>query len=107
GASPLFIFYRIYLPLSFPGIAAGCSLVLITSLGFFIIPAILGGMKDQTIATLIERQGHVSLNWGFASTFGILLLVLTIALLVLGKIMGHLASRSLGLSTGPRRGSRI
>lgn len=107
GASPSFVFFRVYFPLSFPGIAAGCSLVLITSLGFFIIPAILGGMKDQTIATLIERQVNVSLNWEFASTLGILLLVLTISLLILGKLLGQLASRSLGLSARPRRAARL
>jgi putative spermidine/putrescine transport system permease protein len=97
GAAPAMVFFRVYLPLSFPGIATGCSLVLITSLGFFIIPALLGSTRDLTIAMLIERQVGVSLDWGFASALGVILLVLTLAVILVGKLLVRFAPRSMGL----------
>ncbi|MCP5088348.1 MAG: ABC transporter permease, partial [Rhodobacteraceae bacterium] len=49
-------FWRIYFPLSVPGIAAGGMLVFITSLGFFITPALLGGARDTMIVQTIIFQ---------------------------------------------------
>ena len=49
-------FWRVYLPLTVPGILAGTTLVFVLSLGFFITPAVLGGGKVMMIAVLIEQQ---------------------------------------------------
>ncbi len=79
GASPAQAFRRIYLPLSAPGIAGGTLLVFLLSLGFFITPALMGGPSDVMIAMLIEREVEFTLNWSFASTLAVVLLVLTLA----------------------------
>ncbi len=78
GASRLQAFRRIFLPLSFPGVAGGALLVFIMSLGFFITPALMGGPSDIMIAMLIEREVELTLNWGFASALAVVLLVLTL-----------------------------
>ena len=49
------------------------------SLGFFITPALMGGPSDVMIAMLIEREVEFTLNWSFASTLAVVLLVLTLA----------------------------
>ncbi|HIL90547.1 MAG TPA: ABC transporter permease, partial [Gemmatimonadetes bacterium] len=49
-------FWRIYFPLSLPGVAAGGLLIFVTSLGFFITPALLGGARDTMIVQLIMFQ---------------------------------------------------
>ncbi|MDP7554285.1 MAG: ABC transporter permease subunit [Candidatus Thioglobus sp.] len=67
-------FWRIYFPLSAPGVAAGGMLVFITSLGFFITPALLGGARDTMIVQVIIFQIHEVLNWGFAGAIAMLLL---------------------------------
>jgi ABC-type spermidine/putrescine transport system permease subunit I len=80
GAGALRIFYRVYLPLSAQGIYAGCTLVFVLSVGFFITPALLGGGRVIMIAVLIEQQVREVLNWPFASALATVLLVGTIAI---------------------------
>lgn len=57
-------FWRIYFPLSLPGVAAAGLLVFITSLGFFITPALLGGPRETMITQVIISQIQELLNWG-------------------------------------------
>ena len=79
GAAPWRIFWRIYLPLTLNGIFAGCVLVFVLSLGFFITPALLGGGRVIMIAILIEQQVRQELNWEFASALSAVLLAATLA----------------------------
>jgi ABC-type spermidine/putrescine transport system permease subunit I len=76
GANPFRQFLRVYLPLSLPGVSAGCALVFITSLGFYVTPALLGG-SQQMAAVMIETQASRLLNWPMASALGTVLLVMT------------------------------
>lgn len=71
-------FWRIYFPLSMPGVAASGLLVFITSLGFFITPTLLGGAGDTMIVQLIIFQINQMLNWGFAGSIAVLFLVTTL-----------------------------
>ena len=80
GAGTLRIFRRVFLPLSAQGIYAGCILVFVLSVGFFITPALLGGGRVIMIAVLIEQQVRDVLNWSFASALASVLLVVTIAI---------------------------
>jgi ABC-type spermidine/putrescine transport system permease subunit I len=97
GAGPLRTFWRIFLPLSTPGILAGFTLVFILSMAFFITPALVGGRKDIMIAMLIESQVTRLLNWGFAAALSLILMSLTlIIILVFNKFIG--INRFLGSS---------
>ena len=89
GANPIKTFFWITLPLSLPGISAGCLLVFVIAIGFFITPALLGGKKVLMISMLIEEQVIEYLNWGLASavSFGLLVITLVI-ILVYYKIIG-------------------
>ncbi|WP_158816868.1 ABC transporter permease [Methylocapsa sp. S129] len=82
GANPLRQFVHVYLPMSLPGVSAGCVLVFISSLGFYITPALLGGQRTM-IAVLIEQQASRLLNWPLASALATILLVLTSALFII------------------------
>ncbi len=66
GAGAVRTFWRVTLPLSLPGVAAGGLLVFIVALGFFITPALLGGPKQMMISNLIEFSVRQVLNWPFA-----------------------------------------
>ncbi|MEW6264324.1 MAG: ABC transporter permease subunit [Thermodesulfobacteriota bacterium] len=85
-------FWRIYFPLSFPGVAAGGLMVFITSLGFFVTPALLGGSRDTMIAQLIIFQIQEVLDWGFAGAVGVLLLITVL-------VIFFLYDRSVGISS--------
>ncbi|MDP3601695.1 MAG: ABC transporter permease subunit [Bosea sp. (in: a-proteobacteria)] len=66
GASPAHAFWLVYFKLSLPGVAAAGLLVFISSLGFFIVPAFLGGRRETMLAQLIITQVQELLNWPFA-----------------------------------------
>jgi len=77
---------RIIIPLAKPGIAAGCILVLIPSLGAYITPALLGGGKSLMIGNLIELQFGQARNWPFGSAIALVLMVL-----VMFSLMAYLS----------------
>jgi putative spermidine/putrescine transport system permease protein len=64
GASRWQSFWRIFFPLTLPGEFGAMVLVMITSLGYYITPTLLGSPKDVVIAMLIARQVEFSMNWG-------------------------------------------
>jgi ABC-type spermidine/putrescine transport system permease subunit I len=78
GASTWRIFWRIYLPLTLNGIFAGCVMVFVLSLGFFITPALLGGGKVMMYAMVIEQQVREFLAWNFAGALSVILLAVTL-----------------------------
>ena len=82
GARPRQTFLRIYLPLISPGLIAGSLLVLIMSMGFFILPAVLGGGGDITIPIYVQTQIRL-FKWGIASAMSMILLIVTLALFAL------------------------
>ena len=82
GASRTRAFLVVFLPLSLPGILAGSLLVFILSIGFFVTPALLGGIADTTFVMLIERQVNKLFNWPLAAAMSVTLLVATLILVV-------------------------
>ena len=81
GAPPASAFLRIFLPLSLPGVVAGSLLVFVLALGFYITPALLGGLRDQMISQLIVQQVQQRLDWGFGTAMSVLLMVITLVIL--------------------------
>ncbi|MDF2620323.1 MAG: binding-protein-dependent transport system inner rane component [Xanthobacteraceae bacterium] len=80
GAPFLTAFRRVYFPLSLPGVTAGCLLVFILAIGYYITPLLIGGANDQMVSALIAFLTLQTLNWGLAAALGTVLLVITIAL---------------------------
>ncbi|MET4260235.1 putative spermidine/putrescine transport system permease protein [Bradyrhizobium sp. S3.12.5] len=92
GARPGMAFWRIYFPLSLPGVAAAGIMVFVTAIGFFIVPALLGGRRETMITQLIIDQVQQTMNWGFAGAISVLLLFVVF-------IVFAAYDRLLGLST--------
>lgn len=80
GASPWRVLRSVLLPLSLPGISAGCIMVFVMSLGYYITPALLGGPSDMMIAVLIAQQIQQMLNWGLGSAAAFILLAITLVI---------------------------
>lgn len=80
GASPFYMFRKVFFPLSLSGVYAGALLVFIISLGYFVTPAVLGG-SAITIPMYIQQQAEI-LEWGSASAMGVVLLAITIVLFI-------------------------
>ncbi len=80
GATDWTAFWRVYFPQSVPGIGAGCILVFILSIGYYITPEIVGGTKGVFISNRIAYHISSSLNWGLAAALGSILLVVVLGL---------------------------
>jgi len=82
GASKMNVFRKITLPLSWPGIMSGITMVFMPAVTTFAISDILSGRKIQLMGNVIEQQFLLSDNWNFGSTMSIILMVLILASMV-------------------------
>ena len=82
GAKPYQTFFRVILPATLPGIAAGAILVFIPSLGNFIVPDILGGAKVMMIGNLIEQQFLSARNWPFGAALSVMIMLVMFGLII-------------------------
>ena len=85
GAKPPSAFYHIIMPLTLPGIWAGCFMVFILSIGYYITPALVGGARDQMISTFIAFYTNQSVNWALASALSGWLLAIMLVLVLFGQ----------------------
>ena len=76
GAGPLRTFWRVVVPLTWPGVAAGIALVFIPSIAMFAVTRILGGGRVPLIGDVIEDQFGAAGDPPFGAALGILLLAL-------------------------------
>ncbi|GGY22361.1 ABC transporter permease [Paludibacterium paludis] len=80
GSHPFASFWRVYFPQTVAGVGAGCLLVYILSIGYYITPALLGSPNDQMVSYLVAFYTNSSINWGMATALGGLLLAATLLL---------------------------
>ncbi|HEY4664919.1 MAG TPA: ABC transporter permease [Comamonas sp.] len=89
GAHPVVAFVRVYMPQTLPGVGAGCFLVFVIAMGYYITPALLGGAGDEMISQLIAQQTNELLNWGLAGALSAYLMVFTLAFyLIFNRLVG-------------------
>lgn len=81
GASGAQTFFRVYLPLTTRGVAAGAIFVFLLALGFYITPALLGGLHNLTAAMLIDNFVNERLVWSLAAAASFILLIIIFAIL--------------------------
>ncbi len=82
------VFFRVFLPLSLPGLVAAGVLVFIFSLGFYITPAILGGGKTLMVAEWIGLQILDLIRWGLGTMMATMLIVaILVTLAVFSRVV--------------------
>jgi spermidine/putrescine transport system permease protein len=83
GARPAARFRRVTLPLSMPGVVAGCLLVFLPALGSFLTSDLLGGAKQLMIGNLVQNQFSAARNWPFGSAASFIVMTLVLAAVML------------------------
>jgi putative spermidine/putrescine transport system permease protein len=78
GAPPHRAFFAIFLPLTLPGIVAGAMLVFVYSLGFYLVPAVLGGASQTTVVMEIENLTMQLGIWGMGSALSSIVILLSV-----------------------------
>ncbi|RUW85663.1 ABC transporter permease subunit [Mesorhizobium sp. M4B.F.Ca.ET.190.01.1.1] len=81
GARPFTAFWRVFFPLSMPGVRSGCLLVFVICLGFYITPAALGGLGDAMLSTFIASQVQTFFDMGRVAASAFILLAVAIVVL--------------------------
>ncbi|WP_373820079.1 spermidine/putrescine ABC transporter permease PotB [Glaesserella sp.] len=76
GANAFQRFVKIIIPLTMPGIVAGCLLVLLPAMGMFYVADLLGGAKVLLVGNIIKSEFLVTRNWPFGSAISIALTIL-------------------------------
>jgi ABC-type spermidine/putrescine transport system permease subunit I len=85
GATPSKAFWTVFFPLSIPGLVAGLLIVFVLCLGFYVTPAVLGGGRVIMAAMKISSNIELYFSWGAASALGVVLLVVTMAILFIAS----------------------
>lgn len=80
GAPAKTVFFRVFLPLCKPGLFSGALMVFVMSLGYYVTPALLGGVNNMMLPEFIIQQIQTFLNWGIASASAVVLITLTLVM---------------------------
>ena len=88
GASPAKAFLTVTVPLTVPGIVAGCVLVFVPSLALFFMADLLGGPSDLVIGNLVHDQLLKSRDWPFAAALSVVLLLITCVIMAIYRRLG-------------------
>lgn len=104
GAPPFVAFWRVFFPLSLPGVRSGALLVFVLCLGFYITPAALGGLRDAMLSTVIAADVSGSFDLARTATTAFILLAVAAVMLF---IFGLDLSGAQGRTDRPERQSRL
>lgn len=89
GANGLRRFIEVVFPLSVPGMAAGCMLVMTLSVSAYVTPTLLSGGSFLVMPTLVAQQVLVILNWPFASAIAVILVAVVVGIvLIFNRVAG-------------------
>lgn len=93
GANSIQRFMRIILPMTMPGIIAGCLMVLLPAMGMFYVADLLGGARVLLVGNVIKSEFLISRDWPFGSTISIALTILMALMLYIYYRAGKLLSK--------------
>lgn len=88
GAKPVISFLKVTLPLTKPGIFAGCVMVFIPSMGLYFITDLMGGSKTLVIGNLIKNQFITARNWPLGAAMSVILMLITLLMLQMYRKAG-------------------
>ena len=83
GSTPWETFLRVTLPLSLPGVAAGFFFAFIPTLGEYVTPLLVGGVRGVMYGNIIQDQFVRALNWPLGSLMSLVMLVAVVLLLLI------------------------
>ena len=93
-------FRRVIIPLAFPGILAGSTIVFMLTISAFVTPRMMGGAKVQMFGSLIYQQVMIVLNWSFAGAMSVVLLLLSVSIpAVVARLSGRVTRKPAALAT--------
>lgn len=92
GAGYWRTFRKITLPLSLPGIVAGCLLTYAAAITAFITQTLVGGGQMLFMPMYIYQQAATLLNWPFAAAISMIFLAAVLVVVWIFNVLGRLSS---------------
>lgn len=96
GAGPAYLFRRILLPLSLPGLVSGALMVFTLSMTAFATPLLLGGARMPVLTTIVYQYGLISIDWQMAAMASGMLLLLSFSFVFLYRRIAATGLKWLG-----------
>jgi ABC-type spermidine/putrescine transport system permease subunit I len=94
GANRWRAFWEVVFPLSLSGVVSGVTLVFVMSLGFYVMPSFLGGGSLRMWSNRIQTNIEIYPDWGAASALGVVLLIVSVAVLTVSwRLMALVLAR--------------
>lgn len=90
GANGIQTFIKVYFPLSINGVVAGCVLVFVLNLGFYILPSLMGSPDNMMVSQVIATQVNKLLNWNMASALSFTLLAAALIMVIGTQKLFHI-----------------
>lgn len=95
GATPVFRFFHVTLPLSLPGVVAGCAFVFSLAVSMYVIPSLIVGERQQTLSMLTARSFLFLRNEALGATISSILLIIAISVVLASSwLANRLGARS-------------
>lgn len=95
GATPVFRFMNVTLPLSLPGVVAGCAFTFSLAISMYVIPSLIVGERQQTLSMLTARSFLYLRNEALGATISSILLMIAISVVLSSSwLAGRLGARS-------------
>lgn len=85
GATKTETFFKVFLPLTKSGILSGFFIVFLNTLGYYIVPTLVGGQKSQMFSQTIQNQLSGLLDWNMAAAMSIVLVLVTLMIIMASK----------------------
>jgi spermidine/putrescine transport system permease protein len=96
GVGPFRTFLTVTLPLSVPGMLAGVTFAFCLTFGDFVAPTLVGGPSATMIASVIQSQFGIALNWPLGAALSIVVLIIVLAIISLSDRFERTGRLNLG-----------
>jgi putative spermidine/putrescine transport system permease protein len=91
GAGSWRTFWTIVLPLSLPGVIAGCTLTYAAAITAFITQSLIGGGQMLFMPMFLYQQASTLQNWPFAAAISIVFLLAVLAVVTVFTMLSRLS----------------
>lgn len=94
GASPFFVFRRVILPLTLPGVIAGVSLVFSISVAAYVTPSLLMGDRYMTMSQVMAKAFLFLRDFELGSAMAVIMLVISVSVILAASYMAQASRRA-------------
>jgi putative spermidine/putrescine transport system permease protein len=94
GSTPFYVFRRVILPLTVPGIIAGTSLVFSISVAAYVTPSLLMGDRFMTMSQVMAKAFLFLRDFNLGSAMAVIMLCISVSIILIASYMAQAQRRA-------------